>query len=56
MALYEKYINASSLVNQDISFYQQCYDAAWSIGRVLDKTLTGNIIKVEMPFLAYKVI
>ena len=41
--LYEQYINASSLDVSWISFYQQCYDAAWAMARALHKTYTGML-------------
>ena len=37
--LYEIYRSSSSLFVPWISFYQQCYDATWALGRALSMTL-----------------
>ena len=39
---YEEYLKASTLNITSLNFYQQCYDATWTMARALNSTLNGN--------------
>lgn len=54
-SLYDQYRESTSLLAPWISFYQQCYDATWTLGLALKRTLNRNIFIVHVLFLLHAI-